>query len=240
MGFVLLEGGAEFGGRMKEPDLRALELAGGADARISIIPAAAAPDNNHHRAGNNGRRWFEGLGAKAVSSLPLIDRTSAADQDILEQLKISQMVYMLGGFPHHLVQTLAGSASWLIMLQVIENGGVIAGSSAGAMILCEYFFDPFKNRIESGLGLLPGICIVPHHDSFGNKWYRKLNRLLPGVTLVGIDEETGIIDDAPDGFWNIYGKGGVTIYSDSNILTYQPGKSVPRDVIPGPQTQTER
>ncbi|WP_345105299.1 hypothetical protein [Candidatus Villigracilis vicinus] len=34
MGYLLLEGGAEFGGRMSEPDLRAIELAGGVDAPI--------------------------------------------------------------------------------------------------------------------------------------------------------------------------------------------------------------
>ena len=240
MGFVLLEGGAEFAGRMKEPDLRAIELAGGVDARISIIPAAAAPDNNHQRAGSNGRRWFEELGAKAVSILPLIDRVSADEHENLEQLETSRMVYMLGGFPHHLARTLVGSASWLSMLQVFENGGVIAGSSAGAMVLCEYFYDPFEGRIERGLGLVPGICILPHHDSFGRKWYRKLTQFLPDVTLVGIDEETGVINDAPDGCWNIYGKGGVTIYSDSNIRTYQRGKSVPSTLIPKPQTRTDR
>ena len=54
MGYIVLEGGAEFGGLMSEPDLRALALAGGFDARLSIIPAAAAPDNNHQRAGQSG------------------------------------------------------------------------------------------------------------------------------------------------------------------------------------------
>ena len=66
MGYLLLEGGAEFGGRMSEPDLRAIELAGGFDAPICIIPTAAAPDHNHKRAGNNGIRWFKSLGAKKV------------------------------------------------------------------------------------------------------------------------------------------------------------------------------
>ena len=55
-GYLLLEGGAEFGGRMSEPDRRAIELAGGPGAPISIIPTAAAPDNNHQRAGRNGVR----------------------------------------------------------------------------------------------------------------------------------------------------------------------------------------
>lgn len=58
-GYLLLEGGAEFGGLMSEPDRRAIELAGGPGAPISIIPTAAAPDNNHQRAGNNGVNWFK-------------------------------------------------------------------------------------------------------------------------------------------------------------------------------------
>ena len=53
-GHLLLEGGAEFGGRMAEADRRAIELAGGAEAPICIIPTAAAPDNNHEHAGENG------------------------------------------------------------------------------------------------------------------------------------------------------------------------------------------
>ena len=57
-GYLLLEGGAEFGGRMSEPDLRAIELAGGVDVPICILPTAAAPDKNHNRAGNFGLNWF--------------------------------------------------------------------------------------------------------------------------------------------------------------------------------------
>ncbi len=45
MGYLLLEGGAEFCGRMRDPDLRAIELAGGFDAPLRIIPTAAAPDD---------------------------------------------------------------------------------------------------------------------------------------------------------------------------------------------------
>jgi len=60
MGFILLEGGAEFGGRMADPDSQAMTLAGGPDVPIRIIPAAAAPDNNHQRAGQNGLDWLAG------------------------------------------------------------------------------------------------------------------------------------------------------------------------------------
>ena len=56
MGYLLLAGGAEFGGRMAVPDRKALVLAGGSEAPVLIIPTAAAPDNNHRRAGENGVR----------------------------------------------------------------------------------------------------------------------------------------------------------------------------------------
>ena len=72
MSYILLEGGAEFGGDMAIPDRRALELAGGPDVRISIIPTAAAPDDNHQRAGQNGMRWFQSLGATAMVLAKLI------------------------------------------------------------------------------------------------------------------------------------------------------------------------
>src|ERR1041385_8601187 len=109
MGYLLLEGGAEFGGQMRDPDLKAIELAGGFGAPIRIIPTAAAPDHNHQRAGNNGIRWFQSLGAQDVVSLPLIDQASADDLDIAESLREAKLIYMLGGFTGYLGETLQGS-----------------------------------------------------------------------------------------------------------------------------------
>ena len=79
MGYLLLEGGAEFGRRMRDPDLRAIELAGGFDIPLRIIPTAAAPDHNYDNAGGIGTRWFRGLGVRDVTSLKIIDKSSAND-----------------------------------------------------------------------------------------------------------------------------------------------------------------
>ena len=216
-GFILLEGGAEFGGQMADPDRRAIALAGGPDALINIIPAAAAPDNNHQRAGQNGVRWFQSLGAINVKSVPLIDSESADDSKIADVLARSKLIYLLGGFPHHLGQTLSGSLSWQAILTAYRSGAVIAGSSAGAMVLCEYYYDPFASQAIQGLNLINRICILPHHNTFGQEWVPKLKKMLTNVTLVGIDEETGIINNAPNGNWQIYGKGKVTLYHDDHI-----------------------
>ena len=86
-GYILLEGGAEFGGQMEKPDRAAITLVGGLDAPIGILPTAAAPDNNHQRAGNNGPRWFQSLGARQVSVIPLIDPQSANQPEVAEALR---------------------------------------------------------------------------------------------------------------------------------------------------------
>ena len=183
-GYLLLEGGAEFGGQMAQPDQRALELAGGLDALITIIPTAAAPDNNYLRAGNNGVSWFHSLGATRVESLPVIDKASANDPNIATKISQAHLVYMLGGFTGYLGETIKDSASWRAMLKAYHSGAVIAGSSAGAMVMCQYYFDPGKNQVVEGLGLLPNTCVLPHHNTFGKGWASRLFHLMPDVLLL--------------------------------------------------------
>ena len=226
-GYLLLEGGAEFGGQMSEPDRRAIELAGGLESPISIIPTAAAPDNNHQRAGRNGVNWFKRLGATHVESLSLVDKVSANDPSIVNAISKSRLIYMLGGFTGYLGETLKNSASWQAMLQAYSNGAVIAGSSAGAMVMCQYYFDPGKRQVVEGLGLLLNTCVLPHHNTFGKGWAQQLVSLLPGVVLLGIDERTGMIDDGVEGRkigWRVYGQGAITLYRGGKPTVYRSGE----------------
>jgi cyanophycinase len=213
---LLLEGGAEFGGRMFEPDLRAIELAGGFDSPICIIPTAAATDNNHKRAGNNGARWFQSLGAKNVFTADVIDSTSANDPALADLIRSARLIYLPGGFPRYLGETLANSLCWQAALDAQAQGAVIAGSSAGAMVLCEHYYDPYEKKLLRGLNLIPNTCVIPHHNNFGKTWANQLMQLLPGAILIGIDERTGIINDA-NGKWRIYGAGKVTIYRNGLV-----------------------
>jgi cyanophycinase len=223
MGYLLLEGGAEFGGRMRDPDLKAIELAGGFEAPIRIIPTAAAPDNNHQRAGNNGIRWFQGLGAKDVISVPLIDKASANDKGIAKSLRDARLIYMLGGFTGYLGETLTGSAAWEAVLDGYRNGAVVAGSSAGAMVMCEFYFDPSRRQVVNGLNLVPNSIVLPHHNTFGKNWASHLLEISK-ATLLGIDEQTGMLDDGSQA-WTVYGRGSVTLYRNHKIEIYEAGKS---------------
>jgi len=227
-GHILLEGGSEFGGAMAAPDRRGIDLAGGGrrpDAPLFIIPAAAAPDHNDQHAGGNGVRWFKRLGARQVILLPVVDRLSANDPSLASMIRGAGLVYLLGGFTHYLGQTLAGSLCLQAMQEAYAGGAVIAGSSAGAMVLCQYYYNPEGHRPEEGLNLVPNACVIPHHNTFGARWAPGLAQSLPGVTLVGIDEQTGMVDDGPEGQWSVHGKGVVTLYRGGSPVVYQPGEA---------------
>jgi len=226
MGYLVLQGGSEFGGRMRASDLRAIELAGGRDAPLSIVPAAAAPDGNHQRAGQNGCRWFHMLGARDVTVSPLVDRQSADDPDVASDLRRSRLIYLLGGFPEYLAGVLRDSACWTAIRAALEEGAVLAGSSAGAMVLADFFYDPVSQNLVKGLGLLRATRIIPHFNSFGRAWVGRLQKELPSVTLIGIDEETGMISDGPAGTWSVYGAGTVVLYRGRQPERYGDGERI--------------
>lgn len=224
MGFVLLEGGREFNAGMAVADERAMAVCGGRAQPVRIIPAAAAPDNNHARAAANGVGWFQSLGAADVRAVGIIDRASADRPDLAKEIERARLVFVLGGFTRYLAETLSESLAWQAMVSAHRTGAVIGGSSAGAMVLCEHYFDPESGKVLPGLNLLPKVCVLPHHDTFGKEWAPRLTRLLPGALLIGIDEETGLLNDRPDGQWAVYGKGAVTVYEPDSRAVFHHGQ----------------
>ncbi len=72
------------------------------------------------------------------------------------------MVYLTGGDPWYLVQSLRGSATVEALKHVMERGGIVAGSSAGAMALCQWVRGRGSGWQE-GLGLVPGVAVIPRH-----------------------------------------------------------------------------
>jgi cyanophycinase len=199
-------------------------LAGGVEALVGIIPAAAAPDGNDRRAGQNGQRWFRGLGAKHVTVLEVVDQASANHPVLADALAHCRLIYMLGGFPHYLAQTLAGSRAWQAVVSAYQAGAVVGGSSAGAMVLCEYYFNPETKTAEPGLNLVAGACLIPHYDTLGGRWIAALETALPHISLIGIDEQTGIVSDETGGQWSVYGKGQITLHRPAAQAVYLPGE----------------
>ncbi len=103
-------------------------------------------------------------------------------------------------------------------------GAVVGGSSAGAMVLGEVFFDPYQKQLQPGLGLLTGMCVLPHHAEFGQSWALRLAHQRAGLILVSLDERTGILNDGDGGAWSVYGAGTATIYHQGEVRSYRSGE----------------
>lgn len=210
---------------MEEPDRKALALAGDKNAKVVIIPTAAAPDNNSKRSGNTAMKWFRTLGARNISSLPIIDKKSADDPDLSAALDQANLIYILGGFPGYLDLTLRKSRCLDALLRAYQKGAVLAGSSAGAMILCDWYFDPAVKAIKKGFGILKDTILIPHHNTFGRSWRSLYFDKISDIRCIGIDEQTGMINQTDRHRWTVYGKGAVTLYSKTSVVSYMTGQT---------------
>ena len=223
MGTILLQGGAEFSGQMAESDNRAIELAGGVDAKILIIPAAAAPDERQDVAGQAGVAWFKSLGATNVEVIPIIDRDSAENLTNRKTLREAKLIYLLSGNANYLATTLRGSSAHEAMQDAYENGAVIAGCGAGAVVMSDPFFDNISQRSQKGLGFIQKICVLPSHDQIGSRWANRVRTVIPMSVLIGLDEETGILFE--DEAWHVLGAGCASVYRGSEIRQFASGES---------------
>ena len=156
----------------------------------------------------------------------MIDRPSADHPEVAAALRQSNLIYLLGGFPGHLAKSLAGSKAWGAIQSALADGAVVSGSSAGAMVLCEHFYDPHPEDISPGLNLVPGSCILPHHNTFGKTWAARLKDLLPETLLIGIDEQTGLISNEQGQTWRVHGAGSVVIYHQDQVSIYKNNDTV--------------
>ena len=159
-----------------------------------------------------------------MTVLPLIDRVSANNRLIAAHLRRSRLIYLLGGFPAYLAGILQGTRSWEAIRAALDGGAILAGSSAGAMVMGDRFFDPVNQNMIKGLGMLKTTSIIPHFNTFGRQWINRLQKELPSALLMGIDEETGTINDGPGGTWSVYGQGAVRLYRGHQNQEYGAGE----------------
>lgn len=206
-GLIALVGGYEFRTNCLEMD-RAILGRVGTSARILVLPTAAAFESPR-QAAYNGVRHLKRLGARP-DPLYILKREDAQNEDYAALIDKAQGVYFAGGDPVHLLETLRGTRAWDAIAALHERGGLVAGSSAGAMVLGAQMWAPGEGW-RAGLGLAPGLAIVPHHATVAHRWNapRLSETVAPGVTVVGVDEATALL--LPDQL--VLGEGEVTVYT---------------------------
>ena len=181
---------------------------------VLVLPTAAAYEHPE-RAVEWAEQWFAGLGAKA-RGLMVVNRPGAEDEANVAAIRDARFIYLSGGSPLHLRSVLKDSPAWDAIHAAWDGGAVLAGSSAGAMALCDPMVDPRGGAFTLGLGLLAQVAIIPHHDTWSpEKAKRTITLAAPGVPVVAIDERTALIRGR-DGKWSVDGVGGVVVFVDGH------------------------
>ena len=222
-GPVMAIGGAEDKLRDKLILSAFVNLAGGPDARIAVLPTASSIED----AGERYKALFLGLGAQSADVLYLPERAAAFSPELLEILDDVSGIFLTGGNQMRLASIVAGTPLARQVKARNLDGAVVAGTSAGASILSSHMVaygasgpSPRMRmaQMTAGFGLVPGVVIDQHF-----RQRDRIGRLLalvagsPGLLGIGIDEDTAALFSGD--LLEVIGRHSVTIVDGTNIVS---------------------
>ncbi len=209
-GALVIVGG---GGMPADVTKKFIDLAGGPDARIVVLPTASPGAT-----GDEGG-FFKKAGAKNVVALPAVTLEEVEDPKNLEILKKADAIWFGGGRQWHFVDAYEGTKAEELFRDVLRRGGAIGGNSAGATIQGDYLCrgSPLNNTdemcegYERGFGFLPGVGI-DQHFSQRNRFadMTSLMKAYPRLLGIGLDEATAIVVQGHEAA--VMGKGTAHFY----------------------------
>jgi cyanophycinase len=193
---LCLQGGNELTPGCRAMDADLLQRAEGGPVVITAL--AGAEGREYRTAGDNGVRHFRALGAADATMAPDVreDREGA-----LAALRRARLLVLPGGSPARLLDVLRSTPVGPLLQELLDDGVVVMGSSAGAMVLCDWTVLPDRRgpkgtAVVRGLGLVPDLAVVPHWSggSSRGEWLRAIDETVPsGVHVLGLPEESGVL-----------------------------------------------
>ncbi|HSQ70468.1 MAG TPA: cyanophycinase [Steroidobacteraceae bacterium] len=221
-GWIVPIGGAE----NKENDRRILQrfldVSGGAEADIVVIPTAS----RLHETGPRYQRLFAELGAARVEVMDFDTRRDCRESGRLERLEQASGIFFTGGNQLRLSTLLGGTPVAKLIRVQNANGVTVGGTSAGASILSEHmiaFGDEGSSVISGSVRLAPGLgltnrFIIDQHFRQRDRLGRLLTALAynPFAIGIGLDEDTAAFI-GPDETLEVEGSGGVTVVDAADV-----------------------
>lgn len=201
---------------------RFIEVSGGAEARIAIIPTASELDST----GPRYQKLFKRIGVADAWVLDYRERVDTENPEWLEQLQQATGIFMTGGNQLRLSTILGGTEVAMVMRRRNAAGVPVAGTSAGAAFLSEHMIaygasgaTPHAGAVSMAPGLgLTNRVIVDQHFRQRDRLGRLLTALAynPFVIGFGLDEDTSAFIFG-DGRVEIVGAGAITVVDVSDL-----------------------
>jgi cyanophycinase len=211
-GTLVIIGG---GGTTSEINKAFLEAGGGPDGHFVVLPVSM-PDPIKVE---NEERFLRRLGAKNITVLPQREQKDLETPEVVAALKKATGLWFGGGRQWNFMDAYEGTKLPGLFREVLERGGVVGGSSAGATIQGDYLVRgaPAGPQImmcegyERGLDFLPGVAIDQHFSARNR--FKDMSALMlkyPQFLGIGLDEATAIVVRGSTA--EVLGKGKVHFY----------------------------
>ena len=217
------------GGAMRSAEIyeRFIDLAGGPDAHIVLVPTAGGA--SEYDEFYQGMKAWRDHGARNLTLLHTIDPAEADTDAFVEPLKNADGVFFFGGRQWRLVDAYGGTKTEEAFQEVLNRGGVIGGSSAGASIQGSFLVrgDTRTNTVmmgdhQRGFGYLRNVGI-DQHVLMRNRQFDLIEVIEthPELLGIGIDEDTALVVQGDRA--QVIGRSFVLVY-DNQATTGADGK----------------
>lgn len=212
------------GGNMHDPAIlkKFIELAGGPDQPIVVVPTAGgapAYDQNY-----SGLKMFKDAGCTNLTVLHTIDRKVADSEEFVKPLRTARGVFFEGGRQWHLADSYLGTLTQKEFFAVLDRGGVLGGSSAGATIIGDYMVrgdtktaDIMMGDHEQAFAFLKKVAI-DQHLLVRNREFDLIPLIEkhPDLLGIGLDEDTAIVVQGDE--FEVMGRSRVAIYDIHKMI----------------------
>ena len=207
---------------------RTLELAGGKNAIVVVLPQSSAVEN----AGDSSVKMWLDAGAREAK------KVGFADPDAKAWIEHATLIWMPGGDQNRFMKAIAGTGLDEEIRSAYKKGAVVGGTSAGAAVLSALMITgeadlqsltAGKTVLGKGLGLWTD-AIVDQHFLRRQRNNRLLSAVLdnPGTIGVGIDEATAVILRANK--LEVVGRSAVVVFDGRHARIT---KAAPGEVVAG-------
>lgn len=181
------------GGALPEEMYKEFLKVTGPDAKLVVVPTASNRDVDVERI----QETWKSRGFQQISVLHTRDKEVASSAEFTSPLKTATAVWFSGGSQSLIADAYIGTEVEVELYKLIQRGGIIGGSSAGAAILSRVMISGGSGdqpKISTGLELLPG-AILDQHFLKRNRLSRLMAaiKIHPELIGFGLDEGTAIV-----------------------------------------------
>jgi cyanophycinase len=206
-GVLALVGGGEWS---EGCDFDATLLGESGAAEVVVLPTGSAYERPE-RLAEQATAWFAGLGVP-TRLVPVLSRRDAFDEGHADVVGHARFVYLAGASAMHLRAVLKDTPVLEALLSAWRSGGVLAGTNAGADVLCDPMVDSRGGAFTVGLGVVSNMAVIPRADEWSHDKVRRTVELAPsGVALAAVPRQTVLLRDG-DGRWRAEGAGEVQVF----------------------------